>query len=208
MKALYSSSALVCNFFHYWRFRDLDLILKVLEIESGYTVIEFEKKHTKPSEIEGIPPHLDVEITGNNTKPFAIESKFTEPYMKKRKTMKPIYGEKSYLWDPLSSSRRLVDNIISGKEIFDYLDTPQLLKHILGLKTDYGPDGFKLLYLWYKVNSSEAIKHEDEIRRFIRYVSSEVVFYCFTYQELFAKVLKNAGNRDKNYISYMKSRYF
>ena len=84
MQALHSSSALVVNVFKYWRSHNVDTIARACGARSGMTDMQFEK--TNPTPLGGIPPHLDVEFHGGtNTKPVAIESKFTELYHRKTK---------------------------------------------------------------------------------------------------------------------------
>ncbi len=108
----------------------------------------------------GIPPHLDVEFSGNKLKPLAIESKFTEPYHRHTKrTIKDKYLNVPGLWARLPRCGKLVKHIREEEQArtsFTYLDVPQLLKHILGLAYAFGPTGFELLYLWYEVSSEEA----------------------------------------------------
>jgi len=66
-----------------------------------------------------------------------------------------------------------------------YLHSAQLIKHILGLKTACGKDGFKLLYLWYDVFGREGAIHRDEIEKFAGVVRTDGVhFDAKSYQEL------------------------
>ena len=209
MKALYSSSALACNFFHYWRFKDVTFIANALGIDGSYKDLQFEHTHSKPPEIGGIPPHLDAEISNlGSAKPIAIESKFTEPYGAGTKKLKDIYSQESHVWDPLTECGELAKRLVAGKEKFEYLDAPQLLKHILGILTDYGAGNFILIYLWYKVDGGEAQEHEQELARFKELVTPKAELQAMTYQELFARVKAKAGTKHRDYISYMEARYF
>lgn len=208
MKAIYSSSGLVCNFFHYWRFNGgVKIITNALGVVPGYESLKFEKTYKKPKEIRGIRPHLDVEITGKSLPVIAIESKFSEPYHSSFKKLKPIYGEKACVWAPFARCKELASKIIKGEEKFKRFDAPQLLKHILGIKTDIGGN-FKLYYLWYKINIAEAKEHEQEIKRFMSLIDKKINFYAITYQELFDQIESFAGSSHRNYINYMKERYF
>ena len=94
-----------------------------------------------------------------------------------------------------------------GKTSFTYLDAPQLLKHILGLTTKFGPTGFQIVYLWYELPSSEAEKHRQEIKEFKEQVEDDVCFRDMTYQELF-NTLKGRADVDEQYTSYLTERYF
>lgn len=209
MQALHSSSALVINIFEYWRSCNVDAIARACGAPSGMTEIRFEQTH--PTPVGGIPPHLDVEFHGTDMKPVAIESKFTEPYHRKTKReIKDNYLSYRGLWTQLPRCERLVRRIRDeegGKTSFTYLDAPQLLKHILGLATNFGAKGFVLVYLWYDLPSSEAEKHRQEIEEFRKQVRDEVYFRDMTHQELF-NVIKRNVDVDKNYISYLEERYF
>lgn len=79
------------------------------------------------------------------------------------------------------------------KMSFEYLDAPQLLKHILGLnyETRFKEKGFTFLYLWYEIPSLEADKHRSEIESFKKAIGQDVDFQVLTYQELF-HVLSNS----------------
>ncbi len=114
------------------------------------------------------------------------------------------------LWAQLPGCERLVRHIHSeemGRTSFAYLDAPQLLKHILGLTTKFGPRGFELVYLWYELPSSEADKHRQEIKEFKRQVRNDVYFRDMTYQELFS-ILNTRLCADELYMSYLSERYF
>jgi len=210
IQALHSSSALVVNVFEYWRSRNVDAIARVCGAPSGMTELHFEITH--PTPLGGIPPHLDLEFHGAaDIKPVAIESKFTELYHRKTKRIiKDKYLNYKGLWSQLPGCERLVRRIHDeemGETSFSYLDAPQLLKHLLGLTTKFGPRGFELVYLWYELSSSEAEKHRQEISEFKKQVGNDVYFRGMTYQKLF-NILKGSLDADKQYISYLAERYF
>jgi len=94
-----------------------------------------------------------------------------------------------------------------GKTSFTYLDAPQLLKHILGLATKFGPRGFELVYLWYDRPSAEAERHRQEIKDFKEQVGDDVYFRDMTYQDVF-NIIKRSLDANKRYISYITERYF
>jgi len=210
MQALHSSSALLVNVFQYWRSRDVDGIARACGASHGKTEMRFERTH--PTPLGGIPPHLDVEFhSAGDTSLIAIESKFTELYHRRTKReIRDRYVTHRGLWADLPGCERLARRICEeqkGKTSFAHLDAPQLLKHILGLATEYRPSGFELLYLWYDLPSPEASKHRQELREFKEYVSVDVPFRDMTYQELF-DVLKISLNADRDYLSYLGERYF
>jgi hypothetical protein len=208
MNALQSSSALVVNVFDYWRRQNrIQDIAKCCGAEGIINSMEFEKTHP----IKGVnrtPPHLDVEFAG--PVPLAIESKFTETYQgKTRRDSLREYLKHPDIWNGISEVRALACDIVEqsgARTDFKYLDASQLIKHILGLKSDYsGP--FCLLYLWYKVDSDEAEQHQEELDRFSRSIKDEISFRTMTYQYLFNGIRELSGV-DSAYIEYLEQRYF
>lgn len=75
-----SSSALCCNFFYYWRYRDTRDLCVALGIGGNILQLRFEAKPEKPAGIGGRNPNIDVLIASDDGKLTAIECKFTEPY--------------------------------------------------------------------------------------------------------------------------------
>ena len=207
MLALHSSSALVVNFFQWWRSsNNIPTLAKAMGLSGTYVNLNFEKTHNKPRGIGGIKPHLDIEL-GSPIKPVAIESKFTEPYHRTLKFLKPAYVGNDIIWGNYKGCEKLAEAIVSGKETFEYLDAPQLLKHIMGLKTDYGEQGFELIYLWYDYPSEEAENHIKEMKIFDKYVREEVNIRDIPYQRLFDSV-QAVQCVDNKYLEYLKKRYF
>jgi len=212
MKALYSSSALVVNVFDYWRRENrIQDIAVCCGAEGTVTGMQFEK--TCPIRgVVGTPPHLDVEFAG--TVPLAIESKFTETY--RRTTRRPLaktrldaYLRHDEIWDGLPKLKALASDIVRQSDArtdFQYLDVPQLIKHILGLRCSH-LGGFSLLYLWYKVESKEAAQHEHELDDFRSRVDGETNLRMMTYQELFDRI-RRIPDVDSAYIQYLEQRYF
>ena len=207
MFALHSSSAFVCNFFHYWRYCNVPAVATSCGLSPNYYELRFEKAYPKPQGVGGESPHVDIEFTSRTLAPVAIEAKFTEQYYRKRKSLKNKYIEIVGIWGNYAGCKSLANLILEEKEVFEYLDAPQLLKHILGLKTEYGEQGFELLYLWYKVDSDEASQHEREIKRFASFIDSDLSFYTRTYQEVF-QALNSYGGEYLRYMKYMEERYF
>ena len=206
MLALHSSSALVVNFFHYWRYHDIPPLSELMGLSSQCTHIQFERSYPKPAGVRGIRPHVDIEFTGAS-KPTAVESKFTEPYSKGRKSLRKAYVETPGVWGKYTGCELLANQIVSGEKVFEHLDAPQLIKHLLGLKTNYGEEGFALLYLWYDFASAEADKHRQEIQTFKNSIENEIDFRHLTYQDLF-KAVSSMPGVNNGYISYMHDRYF
>jgi len=213
MKALHSSSALVVNVFDYWRRQNrIQDIASCLGAEGIINSIEFEKTHPITGMLDRTPPHLDIQFTG--VVPLAVESKFTETYHRKTRrdnkdTNLHIYLEYGNIWVGIPKIRALAESICQqsgARTEFEYLDVPQLIKHILGLRCSY-PGRFSLVYLWYKVDSNEAEQHEDELTRFTFRTENEVSFKKMTYQDLFDKINK-LPDVDSTYLLYLEQRYF
>ncbi len=228
MKATFSSSAIVVNLFQYWQEKNnISPLLEALgfknnKVEKKGIVFKFESKNPIKG-IGGYPPHLDVVIT-TDTNNFAIESKFTEPYTKKRNKNSHIqdsYTKKS-LWKDLPNIEKLAQAIHDEnhhvenceiKESIDnlretkHLDASQLIKHILGLKSNYDKN-FTLLYLWYDVpGTEEAKEHQEEIEAFASIAEADGInFHHITYQKVI-EYLKNYENEHKDYIDYLVERY-
>lgn len=216
MKALHSSSALVVNFFQYWRDQaDKSPLLEALALPKELTVMEFEKRLIISDKYKNkfrMPAHLDVMLS-DGVKYVGIESKMTEPYnpSKKPSSFTDTYFLKEYessLWKDLSTLRELAQGISTKGKRFKYLDAAQLIKHILGLRNSYGSE-FELMYLWYDVESAEGKKHCEEANEFMEITKRDKVrFRHITYQEVFSRLKSNCGNSHKEYSDYLTERYF
>lgn len=140
-----------------------------------------------------------------------IESKFTELYGRHTKReIKDRYLDVPGLWTGLTEYEKLVRPILEeerGRTSFDYLDAPQLLKHILGLTKVFGASGFSLLYLWYEIPSPEAGSHRTELNEFMNLIGQEVEFRQMTHQELF-QAIRECHGVSEGYIHYVTERYF
>ena len=212
MKALHSSSALVVNVFDYWRRENrIEEIAKSCGAQDTITTMEFEKTH-QIGNVNRTPPHLDIEFGGQM--PLAIESKFTETYYRttrrsEKDTHLHYYLAQDSIWEKLPKTKDLALRIKhqSGtKTDFEYLDAPQLIKHILGL-THSPYTRFTLLYLWYRIDSDEAAQHEKEVKQFSSAIKGEISFRTMTYQDLFNKI-KKIPNASPDYLDYLNRRYF
>ena len=212
MEALHSSSALVVNVFDYWRRRNrIQDIAGCCGAGSDVFGMEFEKTHPIGS-VDRTSPHLDVEFDGRS--PQAIESKFTETY--RRKTRRPNadthldqYLAQRDIWGGIPRVQVLAKSIVQQSETkteFQYLDVPQLIKHILGLNSSYH-GRCALLYLWYQVDSLEAERHEQELERFCSMIGSNIRFRAMTHQDLFERI-KRVPDVDSAYLQYLERRYF
>lgn len=213
MRALYSSSALVVNVFEYWRQANrISEVARACGAPAGINDMAFERRH----KIGNLgTSHLDIEFSGEKVKPFAIEAKFMEPHQVTKRTQRnntnmDKYLAQAKLWQRLDKCQELAVEILEqeGKKTrYEYLDAPQLIKHILSLSYHYNPNGFTLLYLWFDCDTEEARKHNQEINRFHDYIKGEVDFRTMTYHELY-KSIRALPAVDERYLEYIGSRYF
>ena len=83
------------------------------------------------------------------------------------------------------------------------------MKHILGLKRQFGKSGFRLLYLWYDVLGEQGKLHQDEVLEFTEVAKNDdIKFHSITYQELIVKLAKKLRTEHPKYIRYLTERYF
>jgi hypothetical protein len=207
MYCLYSSSALVCNVFDYWRKRPMLPLLRACDIGATGTELRFEAKF--PTGVGRRPANLDVLITGSegNGLPVAVESKFTELFQTgERDFLRPAYFRGPETWDQLPYCRGLAESL-TAKEGFKCLKAGQLMKHALALTREFGRKRFVLLYLWYDISGSEAAKqHGAEAQEFGSLVGDDVLFRSETYQSVFQRLSPLASG--SQYENYLRSRYF
>ncbi|MGA9048437.1 MAG: hypothetical protein WB588_05515 [Dehalococcoidia bacterium] len=164
------------------------------------------------NETNRTPPHLDIEFGGRI--PLAIESKFTEIYHRTTRrnnnnTHLHYYLAQDSIWKKLPKTKDLALRIkqqSSSRTDFEYLDVPQLIKHILGLTHSPYPQ-FTLLYLWYRIDSDEATRHEKELAWFSSAINGEISFRTMTYQDLFNEI-KKIATVNPEYLDYLGRRYF
>ena len=212
MRALHSSSALVCNLFDYWITNDTNAIGRCLGLEENPQEIRFEVK--LPTGLGGTPPTPDLLIIDQSDCTTIVESKFTEPFRPKRYGGKkrPPFA-KSYFDDPegiwrklgLPRCQTLAKRLSHGERLFHHLDAPQLLKHAIGLKRAY-PTG-ALTLLWFDLVHAEGSALRREIQKFEKLVDDELGFNAIRHQTVF-QMLRAEALADPNHLSYLESRYF
>lgn len=158
------------------------------------------------------PCNLDVAFWSRDDRwVLAVESKFCEPFGKSKPGLKlayvPVDGQSA--WGKLGLARcdKLARGIQSGDLGFEYLDAPQLLKHILGLQRKMDTE-FCLMYLFYDVQGPAGDSHRTEAARFQKMVYAEVNFGYMTYQQLVHDLKAASGDPvDAPYFTYVKKRY-
>lgn len=220
MHALHSSSALGVNIFQYWQDKNQVSVIAAAcgFCRSGSDVPEkivFEDKYPISSAFR-IPPNIDVVIhnkASSSVKRFAIECKFTEAYsLYKHSGLKPKHFNPKCLnqeiWSEIPNTCSLAKSISPDDNSFHYLHAAQLIKHILGLKTQVGKNGFKLLYLWYDTLGEAGNLHRKEIERFAETVKADDInFLSRSYQELISILSSRYRDEHPDYIKYLTERY-
>jgi len=207
--SLRSSTALVLNVFQPWR--DKPLPLGELFGVKGASSLSFEA--TQPiwpveESSQRKPPHLDVLITGTGPT-VGIESKFLELYSPASNQFASTYFPQEELepplWAGLPACRKLAERIAAETESFTWLPAAQLLKHALGLSKNQ-PDGFRLAFIWYRIECPTADVIEAELGRFARAVSTDVDFTVFTCQDLITRLAAKPSPA-QGYFEYLADRY-
>ena len=205
MASLRSSSALAVNVFDAWRGRDLSPLAPLLGASEAADRVRFEV--TYPTGLRGIPPHLDVVIDHPDGSPVAIESKFTEIYTPAHNDFRPSYFADPDLWIGFERTQDFALGIADGTERFEHLGAAQLIKHALGLAHAHGPNGFRLVYLWYEWPGEAAETHKREVERFAESIGGDFDFAAMTYQELFGD-LRDLPEPGPGHTAYLADRYF
>ena len=212
MQAVFSSSALVCNVFDYWRSRflrgeSLAVLTNALGAPSPIKQMQFEQAYR--TGLGGTPPRLHVVLRSDEATPFLIETKFVGPGHDTGDVgTKDYFPNNGELWGKYGLPRceALARRMYADQEQFDRLDVLQLLNHILGAVNTFQKN-FTLLYLWYDFPSYDAAGHRAEVETFMLRLNGEIDFRSMTYQELFKKI-RVAPNVDEKYIAYLADRYF
>ncbi len=216
MHAVHSSSAIGVNVLQYWKTKgipDLAYSLGLCRKENKSSLeIHFEKKF-QISEQFKLAPNIDSLIINDKNakiKAFGIECKYSEAYSSRKHSGL----EKRYLtcikeqWKNIPNLFDFATTISPEDKSFNYLHPAQLIKHILGLKKEYGKSGFRLLYLWYDVLGNDGCKHREEIKEFARIAKLDnIKFHSISYQELITKLKKEHYNGNEKYIDYLTDRY-
>jgi len=216
MHAVHSSSALGVNIFHYWlQINQIPKIAAACRLCSKNNMlsqnIRFEKKYPISSKFQ-FSPNIDVVIENSHKskyKVFAVECKFSEAYSSRRHAgIDPKYIKLKGIWDDIPHLFDFAKTISPEDHTFLHLHPAQLVKHILGLKNQFGKDSFRLLYLWYDVLGHDGAIHRNEIDTFSEVAKSDgIKFYALSYQDLIVKLSKESRTEYPDYIQYVCERY-
>jgi len=208
MRALHSSSALVCNVFDHLRSTDPAAVSRVLGVTEPVKDVRLEAELR--TGLRGIPPTLDVLLVGSDGWARGVESKFTEPYQHYQRDVAfagSYFAGGRELWAAygLPGCQRLAEAMTAGEIGYRHLDAAQLLKHVLGLRKYYSKS--ELMLLWYQVDAPESEALAGEIEDFARRVDPELGFRAITYQEVFDRLCHDPA-ADAAHLEYLRSRYF
>ena len=226
--AAHSSAALVVNVFAYWRlYRNLRPIISAIcpefdNYDAEGLTFETQCPIAWPTpQPDRKPPHLDAVITyRDRTNPsvmkgIGVESKFGELYGQDQGPFADCYvaPENDCIWEGCEPLHKLAVRINRGeKKIYRRLKVAQLIKHALGMKSQFhGVENFDLIYLWYPTPGVEAVEHEDEIRRFQQETDAcqpRIKFRAIAYQDLIHSLARNQGDAHGAYVDYLTERYF
>lgn len=216
MQAVHSSSALGVNVFQYWKSISA---VPVIAAQCGLCRvgsqvsedIQFEEKYPI-NDTFGFHPNIDVVIHNKSAakfKRFAIECKFSEAYgAHKHGGLKSKYLSLDDLWADIPNLLCFARGISPDDHEFIHLHPAQLVKHVLGLKRQFGKAGFRLLYLWYDVLGGQGKRHRDEVLRFTEIArKDDIKFHSLTYQELIVNLARKFREEHPEYIRYLTERY-
>ena len=208
MRALESSSALVCNVFDQWRHRAPEQIGSAIDVDAKVVDVQFETGF--PTGLGGTQPTLDLALVTETDTICAVESKFCEPYRSKDKRdpfAAAYFPDDGRLWADkgLPRCQDLAEDMRRGSVRFERLDVAQLLKHALGLFNQ--PKPATLRFIWFDQPSSEADTLRDELEKFSEWCDTSLGFRAFTYQDVFER-LRAFPDADPDHRAYLVSRYF
>jgi hypothetical protein len=221
MQAVHSSSAICVNIFQYWQnINQISVIAAACnfcDLEDNLPEkIVFEEKYSIVEKFN-ISPNIDVVFHNScyaKYKRFAVECKFIEPYNHRKKDDQASkarlkkYIDLETIWEQIPHSYELFKAIYHSSSNIKYLNAAQLIKHILGLKRQFGKDGFRLLYLWYDVPGKEGVIHKEEIESFTKIVKNDdIKFHSMSYQELITSLDDKYRQEHEAYIKYITERY-
>ncbi|MBN1459488.1 MAG: hypothetical protein JXA57_08120 [Armatimonadetes bacterium] len=214
MRAVHSSSALVCNVFHYWRrLGRFDTIAKACKVPSGkISGMRFEYKcRVHPSLKRVQPPNVDVVFLHGRPSKLtyisAVESKFTEPYGRQHKGLSRTYLSLP-IWEGLDNLRALAKSVSPDDKRFRHLHVAQLVAHVLGLRARHPRVPMRLVYLWYDAPGAAGALHREEIETFSEVAAGDGVrFQHRTYQDVLAWLASHCRDEHRGYVDYVTERY-
>jgi hypothetical protein len=142
-------------------------------------------EHECRTPLRGTPPTLDLVVSGNQV--LAVESKCTEPFAAHSARFSDAY--EAQMEKVHSTWREEYRRLIEDPVRYRHLDAAQLIKHYLGLKSQYRDRPVTLVYLYWVPTNAEEIApcaiHAAEIQEFAaRVLDPKLTFVSLTYSEL------------------------
>jgi hypothetical protein len=218
MRALHSSAAACVNLFEYWRRnQQVHVIAKACGLPASGTPELCYEENKLPvgaglnRAVFKRNPNIDAVLRygpGSRARTAGIEFKFTEAYGSRG------YHELSerYLtgdwWDGLTNLRQIAGEISPTDTTYHHLHPAQLIKHVLVLRHAHGPQGFRLLYLWYDGPFDDGCRHREEVSRFAEAAKRDgVAFQAITMQEVIHRLACNHREAHAKYVDYLTERY-
>ena len=219
MYAVYSSSALCCNLFLYWRRRHLYAeIAKACGLDpDGISCMRFEMKMPVTGVPPGkTPPNLDFFIAYDDGRAVGFECKFREPYAGVNLDQPPRAKKrlsKTYVrlpvWKGLANTKTLALELEGQNDECHFIERDQLVTRVLGLNSARGLASFEVVYLWYDVGGRFGGTLQAELDAFAdRVRGDEYSFRSVTYQEILKSLKTSCSPEHGEYIEWMQRRYF
>jgi len=213
MQALFSSSALVVNIFEYWKQnKEYSIIAKLLGINDKDIInMTYEKQFlifNKPK----TQSNIDVCFEYSDNSVVGIESKYKEPFdiRNAKKIFSQKYFENKNVWNDLPNLFELANMINKNETQFEYLDAPQLMKHILGLQNVIkNKEKYKLVYIYFPaIEKTPEVKHEIEIMALNEIMKLDKInFVYLNWLKVIEKLNRNLKDIRKKYMDYIMGRY-
>tara|TARA_R110002096_G_scaffold258063_2_gene451675 strand:+ start:363 stop:815 length:453 start_codon:yes stop_codon:yes gene_type:complete len=140
-----------------------------------------------------------------------IESKYSEWLQKYSQGYAPFKSKyfrgKTGLWAERGFPRAqvLAEQMYSQDVFFHHLNAAQLLKHALGLASQFGKN-ISLAYVYLDWPGPESELHMAEIDQFASLVDENMRFRIWAYNNLIKSLASTAGV-DEHYTGYLVDRY-
>lgn len=205
IRACHSSSALTCSLFNCHR-QDPTPVLRALGLPADPTpVMTLERVlRVLPPEAGGFggSPNYDCAFEyGDKGLIAAVEVKYSEwASPRPHPPLKRKYQDTSWIWDGLPKLKALAREVTEC-DPWDYLDAPQLIRHLLGLHLTGRP--YRLFYLFVDTFGDEACKHRKEIAEFKDRLDFPDLFQVATVQDLVLKVAQQDYAANAGWVSWM-----
>lgn len=159
-----------------------------------------------PTGLPGTPPTLDFVVEAKQI--LAVESKCIEPFSDHPANFKRAYADVADRMHP--SWRSEYERLLDNPHRYRHLDAAQLIKHYLGLKSEFPDRSIVLTYLyWEPLNASELAPcriHQAEIEAFAGGLGDpQVQFKPISYPELWRRWERRPGLA--KHVKALRRRY-